>query len=335
MLARVGARPRAADEGGTSTTSSGLFVVTLGLLSGSCILGPKPILPSSITAGTFCASPYPLDASRSRSPPSEDDSVPAPAAAERGYATHTLETCRAIGVLGLVERLAEARAREASETEVASLRAEIFYAISMATLDLASTVAHIECEEGRASEIAANLRDAETEQTRRLTAFSLMLSAAGAVAAGVLDLTDKNMTASSIVGITGGVAGGALGFATLAVHRTADFRHERNILGEFWYGRPHPDFPDAIWTYLSRPQSGMSPGRSTRESLISKWRTSGRLGKDPTNPSADRIALYFGAGGIYDADELEDRAEMLLEVRDVIDLMNHDLRQLETDVSSR
>lgn len=335
MLARVGARPRAADEGGTSNTRGRLIVAVLALLSASCILGPKPILPSSVTAGTFCASPYPLEASRSRFPSPEDDSVPATAAAERGYAPHTLETCRAIGALGLVERLAEARAREASETEVANLRAEIFYAISMATLDLASTVAHIECEEGRASEIAANLRDAESEQTRRLTAFSLMLSATGAVAAGVLNLTDTNMTAASIVGITGGVAGGVLGFATLAVHRTADFRHERNILGELWYGGPHPDFPDAIWTYLSRPQSGTVPGRSTREGLILKWKVWGRLGKDPTNPSGDRIALYFGAGGIYDADELEDRAEMLLEVRDVIDLMNHDLRQLETDISSR
>jgi hypothetical protein len=313
----------------------GLTLAALALLCPSCILGPKPILPSSVTTGSFCASPYSLDSSRARSPVPEDDSVRADAAAERGYAPHTLETCRAIGVLGLVERLAEARNRGASESEVANLRAEIFYAISMATLDLASTVAHIECEEGRASEIAANLRDAEAEQTRRLTAFSLMLSATGAVAAGVLDLTDTNMTASSIVGIAGGVAGGVLGFATLAVHRTADFRHDRNILGEIWNGDRHPDVPEAIWTYLTRPQSGTSPGRSTRESLISKWKTTGRLGKDPANPSSERIALYFGPGGIYDADELEDRAEMLLEVRDVIDLMNHDLRQLETDVSSR
>jgi hypothetical protein len=335
MLARVGARPRAADEGGTASMCGGLIAAALGLLSGSCILGPKPILPSSVTAGTFCASPYPLDSSRSRSPPQEDDSARATAAAERTYAPHTLETCRAVGVLGLVDLLAEARAREAPESEVAKLRAEIFYAISMATLDLASAVAQIECEEGRASEIAANLRDAEAEQTRRLTAFSLMLSATGAVAAGALDLADKNMTASSVVGIAGGVAGGVLGFATLAVHRRADFRHDRNILGEVWYGDRHPDFPEAVWTYLTRPQYGTSPGRSTRESLTSKWQTSGRLGKDPANPSADRIALYFGAGGIYDADELEDRAEMLLEVRDAIDLMNRDLRQLETDVSSR
>jgi hypothetical protein len=335
MLAHVGARPRAADEGGSSTMRDGLIAVPLALLSGSCILGPKPILPPSVTGGTFCASPYPVDSSRVRSFPPEDDSARATAALARGYAPHTLETCRAIGVLGRVELLAEALDREAPEAETTRLRAEIFYAISMATLDIASTVAHIECEEGRASEIAANLRDAETEQTRRLTAFSLMLSATGAVAAGVLDLTDKDMTASSVVGIAGGVAGGALGFATLAVHRRADFRHDRNILGEIWYGDRHPDFPETVWTYLTRPQYGTTPGRSTRESLTSKWKASGRLGKDPANPSADRIALYFSAGGTYDADELEDRAEMLVEVRDVIDLMNHDLRQLETDISSR
>ena len=68
-------------------------------------------------------------------------------------------------MLGLVERLAEARGRGVPEDEIVDLRGEIFEAISIATLDLASTVADLECEEGRASEIAGNLRDAEAEQT--------------------------------------------------------------------------------------------------------------------------------------------------------------------------
>ena len=162
-----------------------------------------------------------------------------------------------------------------------------------------------------------------------------MLSAAGAVASGVLDSADKNMTASSVVGIGGGVAGGVLGFATLGVHRTAAFRHDRNILAEVWYGKDHPDLPEAVWVYLTRTQFGTSPGHSTRESLTAKWKASGRLGDDPEHPSADRIALDFGTGGIYDADGLENRAEMLTEIRDVVDLMNHNFRQLETDVSHR
>ena len=45
------------------------------------------------------------------------------------------------------------------------------------------------------------------------------------------------------------------------------------------------------------------------------------------------MALYFGDGGVYDADGLDDRASMLSDVREVVSLMNHGLQHLETEVS--
>jgi hypothetical protein len=313
-------------------------LAALAVLSASCVLGPEAVLPRNVTAGEFCASqslpdsPRPPMASRTRGDRGEDESVDTKVALERGYSPRTLDTARAIGALGFVESLAEARTQGAAEAEIVVLRGKIFDAIAIATLDLASTVAHVECEEGRASEIAANLRDAEDVQTRRLTAFSLVVTAAGAVASGALDLIDKNTTASSLVGIGGGIAGGALGFATLAVHRTADFRHARNILAEVWYGDAHPDFPEVVWAHLTRPQSGVIHARTIREGLVAKWKASEHFGE---KPSSDRTALFFGAGGTYDADSLEERANMLIEVRDVVDLMSHDLQQLATDISYR
>ena len=86
--------------------------------------------------------------------------------------------------------------------------------------------------------------------------------------------------------------------------------------------------PIAIQTFRSR--LGLPDARAVRnepraieirEGLVATWKASGSLGDDPEHPSADRIALYFGTGGIYDADSLESRGEMLIEVRDVIDLM--------------
>ena len=272
----------------------------------------------------------------SRAPP-EDEGLPASAATGERCTQPTCSIRRGPSAyLGLIERLAEARGQGVPEDEDRrALRGEIFDSISIATLDLASTVAHIGCKGGARLRVAGNLRDAEAEQIQRLTAFSLMVSAAGAVASGALNLGDKNMTAASVVGIGGGVAGGVLGFATLGVHRTAAFRHDRNILAQVWPADHHPDFPDAIWAYLTRKAFGTSPGYSIRESLAAKWKASKNLGDDAGRPSADRIALYFGAGGIYDADRLGSRAEMVIELRDVVDLIDHDLRQLETDVSHR
>ena len=58
------------------------------------------------------------------------------------------------------------------------------------------------------------------------------------------------------------------------------------------------------------------------------WREPGRL--DHAHED-----LYFGEGGTYDASELDERASMLSDVREVVGLMNHGLQHLEEQVSRR
>jgi hypothetical protein len=251
------------------------------------------------------------------------------------YTPRELDTARAIGALGLLERLSSAKEGGAPDAEIADLRGQLYDAISMARLDISSTVAHLSCEEGRASQIAFDLRAAEQTQTRNLTAYSLVLSAAAAVAGGILAIADKNAAPAGVVGIGGGVAGGAFGFATLAVHRTREFRHSPNILGELWTGGEHRSFPEVVWAYLTRPQFTRSGDRTIRDSLMLAWKQSGRLGDDPASPSPSRMALYFGAGGVYDANGLDDRANMLSEVRELVSLMTYDLQHLATESARR
>lgn len=56
---------------------------------------------------------------------------------------------------------------------------------------------------------------------------------------------------------------------------------------------------------------------------------------DSTRPSRSRTALYFGEGGLYDADGLDDRANMLSEVRELVSLMTYDLQHLATESARR
>jgi hypothetical protein len=197
-------------------------------------------------------------------------------------------------------------------------------------------VAHIECEEGRAGQIATGLRDAEELQTRHLTAYSLVFGAAGAIGAGVLAMTNRtDPVPAGVVGVAGGAAGGAFGAATLAVHRSTTFLHRRNILGQLWTGGAHPDFPDIVWAYVTQQQRTAGGDHSIRDALVTTWKESGRLGEDAAHPSARRVALYFGEGGTYDADGLDDRADMLSEVREAVGLMSHDLQRLATEALRR
>jgi hypothetical protein len=312
------------------------FQLAVAALAGSqvaCVLGPEPVFAQHVADGAYCSSPHALDAAEERQP--QDATLPAPNATARAYSARVLDTARAIGALAEVERLAEAQARGAPLGDIVDLRGQLNDAIDMATLDLSSTVAHLDCEEGRAGQIASDLRDAEQQQTRRLTAYSLVLSAAAAIGTGVLAITDKDPTPAGVVGISGGAVGGAFGFATLAVHRATTFRHARNILGQVWTGGAHPDLPDIIWAYLTRPQFTPAGDRTRRDYLVQAWKESGRLGPDAQHPSPERVALYFGDGGTYDADGLDDRVDMLSEVREVVDLMSHDLQHLATEAARR
>jgi hypothetical protein len=307
---------------------------SLFFLCASCVLGPEPKFARHVAEGAYCASREAFGP-----PPSnrgaEDVSAPAQAAVQSGYTPRSLDMARAIGALAQVERLADAGLRGATSAEIADLRGQVNDTISMATLDLASTVANLACEEGRASQIASDLRSAEQIQTRTLTAYSLVLSATAAVTGGILAIADKDPVPGGVVAIAGGVVGGGFGFATPTVRRSTAFRHTRNILAEVWRDGSHPSFPAIVWAYLTRPQFSRTGDRTMRDYLVSSWKESGCLGDDPEHPSEERVALYFGEGGIYDASGLDDRANMLSDIREVVSLMNHSLQHLAAEVGQR
>jgi hypothetical protein len=70
-----------------------------------------------------------------------------------------------------------------------------------------------------------------------------------------------------------------------------------------------------------------------RDYLVNAWKHSGRLGPDSHHIDPEKVALYFGNGGTYDADSLEDRGDMLSEVREAVGLMSHELQYLATEAA--
>jgi hypothetical protein len=296
------------------------------LLSTSCIAVPAPALPQNMLKGAYCGPSLGLESRASRSPPEGSDAR-APHAAARGFSAGTLDIARAIGALDQMERLVEAEDRGAPEGEIAYLRGQLNDTIAAAALDLSSIAANIQCEEWRAREVASWLHDAESKQVRKLTAASLVLSATAAIAAGVLAVADGKAVPAAAVGIGGGIIAGTLGFTTLSVHATTPYLHPRNLLGQVWRGEAHPDFPETVWAYLTRPALG-DAHNTPREYVVGTWTESGRLGDDPAHPASERVALFFGEGGTYDANGLFARAGMLGELAQTVSLMSHDLQHL-------
>lgn len=311
------------------TAARSLGVLAIASLTSACVLGPAPQVAPLATHGNYCASQHAIadvDA------PPDAEQAPAPEATKRGFSSHAIDTARAIGAVNLLERLAHAETEHAAEGDIIDYRAQLIDAIQMATLDLASTSAELECEQERATQVATALRTAESQQIRNITTDSLIVTATAAIAAGVLSIVDKDPAPSAIVGIGGGGLGGGLGLATLAVHRTIEFTHQRNVLGELWTGQAHPDFPQSVWTYLTRKEFMPSGDRTRRETLLEAWKDAERFTDHESDPQR---ALLFGDGGRYDADALEDRAAMLDELEAAVSLMNHELQHLATEATQR
>jgi hypothetical protein len=316
----------------------------LGAMCASCIIGPRPVVARNLTDGGYCAATTTLTSDhRALSPDAPD--TPAPEATAVGYSPRSIDVARAIGAVPLLERLAHEQATHGSPEALLHFRGQLNDAIILATLDLSSTMAHLSCEEGRALQMASNLRDAEQTQTRNLTAWSLVVTSLATIASGTLALSFKDQTPSAVAGISGGAGGLVLGAGTLVVHRSAPFLHARNALAEVWNGgSDHPDFPDLVWAYLTWPQFGTLasrvlteklPGRPTvRDYLVLTWKESGRLGNDPASLDSECVALLFGPGGTYDADDLDDRGDMLSEVREAVGLMSYGLQHLATEAEA-
>jgi len=137
-------------------------------------------------------------------------------------------------------------------------------------------------------------------------------------------------TASAIADIVGGSVATSFGLATFLSAEAHEFRHERNLLREVWEGPERPRlFQISVWRYLT---TARDDAPTLRESLIAEWRQDGYLARPGSETERNRIALFFGEGGLYSIDELRARADMFDSLRAVVNLMNQDLNLFSQEV---
>lgn len=194
--------------------------------------------------------------------------------------------------------------------------------VDLASLEISATAAELDCEEERADQFKELLREKVGKAERKITVAAILTGAATGLLVGIMNISggsSENLTEE--IAITGGIAEATLGILSLKIDRNIVFHHPRNHLKDIWYGADSTaNFPPMIWYYLSLPFNQGSP--SLRESLKTQWLSMDQLSlKD-----AGKTSLYFGEGGKYTADELEDRSSMLDQLEAMISLMKKDLQ---------
>jgi hypothetical protein len=261
--------------------------------------------PEKAGAWGFCAPP--------EAPPRAMPEDPVPRQASRGE--------RIAALLGISDEIREARA--AREGQALAARMVVLEQVELTRTVLEATVAELDCESERSSQLASYLQSRKDRWTTRFTIASVVVGAATTIASGVLVGTNSGVISQEVVAVSGGALAAGLALVPLFDHPRLEIKHPRNPLADVWLGpRVSSTFPEVVWAYLTRPEFSNSQAQSIRANVVARWKEYQRHGTDVD------VGLQFGAGGRYDATNLTLRTAMLEQIKAEVRLMNQDLATL-------
>lgn len=207
------------------------------------------------------------------------------------------------------------------------LKQQITDKINLASLEISAIAAELDCEEERADQLKGLLQEKMDKAERRITVAAILTGATTGLLVGALNLSKGSGNLSEEIGIAGGIAEATLGFLSLGIKRNHIFKHPKNHLQDVWSG---PDttsnFPPVVWYYLNLPFDAGSP--SLRESLKQQWIVLDQLSLEDVG----KRAMYFGNGGIYDIEDLDNRSSMLDQLEATVTLMKKDLQLISKEL---
>ena len=251
----------------------------------------------------------------------------------QSFSWRAIQTAQVIDVLSLLNQFEILEERSInSPTDAIRLHAviqEILSRVTLAMLEVSSTVAKTTCEIERSSEVVDRLRVAEDAKIRQQTLLAIIIGAGTAATTGGLSIADISGVTEGVVSIIGGTIAGALGVSALYHENKGSFRHPDNILQEIWEDAEVPVYvPPSVWRFLRRPMREDENQRTYRDEIIAGWRQEGRLGDEGSEEETVRARLFFGDGGVYTTNDLQRRTHMLDSLRATVLLLNQDLEQL-------
>ena len=265
-------------------------------------------------------------------PGSPDDSLLRQRYGERG-----LRMAQAVGLTHLLAQTTQLERQQnpdqPASNEYLAMRQKITDQLQLASFDIATAAALVDCDSRRAALTATLLTRQENSREKRMTISAITTGALTALTVGLLKLGDHE-DGGEWAGIGGGLAEAGLGITSLLQKAPkADYNHQRNPLREVWAPPATSTvFPPLVWYYLNKPKSKGDP--TIIDALRSRWNILVSLNaeaKRARNRKHQEVD-YFGNGGAYTAEELTVRSTMLGQLATEIQLMNNDLTILLNEI---
>lgn len=249
------------------------------------------------------------------------------------YSATSLNIANALGLLDDLNKYAllsdEFKINPSTDLkiEILEIIQSVNHTINTSSLEISSVTSELDCEEERASQISGFLKGKSDTREKKLVIGSIVTGAAGSVAAELL-----SGNASTYVAIGTSLAEASLGLLMLFNNPKTFFYHFRNTPAEIWYGPVvSKTLPPSIWYYLNYKNTSGSE-RTLREQLIHNWTAFGQI--DTVEKDDRNIPIYFGTGGKYSAEQLQNRADMYDQIEAYISLMKQELSRLSNEFGS-
>ena len=246
--------------------------------------------------------------------------------AKKYYSPIAVGIADVMQVLPLLNRLALLERAHEDADEVGRVRQRLLNMVQLATLEVSSLVAELECEVHRADEVQDRLKDIQFSRSMSQTILAIVIGGFIDAFTGGFSIPTR---AINVVSVTGGTLEILFGASANFTKVRQEFRHPHNHLERIWVGEESREYyPPRVWRFLTRPSSRDQEGRSLRDVLVATWQEEGRLGEPGSRREQERKSLLFGSGGIYDVDDLHIREAMLQQLESIIQLMHQDLETL-------
>lgn len=202
------------------------------------------------------------------------------------------------------------------------LKQKITDRLLLTNVEINALASELDCNGERINKLADFVDDINNKRTKNLTVASVTLGALTTVATVLI----KNNNASNLVGVSGGLLSAGLGALTISPKgKKIDLKLQRNLLRNIWYNdNSNQTYPDSIWTILNEKQFSNSGENDLQESIKNRWLQYNFDGK--IDPETQK--LFFDEGGLYTADDLHSRANMLNELQSTIRSLEQDLKSL-------
>src|SRR5688572_10241565 len=196
------------------------------------------------------------------------------------YSSTAIHIADVTELLPLLNRMAKLEMAQAGQVDVEHVRRKLITRLQLATLEVSSLVAEIECEVQRADEVQDRLKDIQTSRMTFQTTLGIIFGGLANVLSGGIGMATRAGDAGNIASFSGGALEILFGTSANFTKVRQDFSHPHNHLAPVWGNSSPLEFiSPRVWRFLTEPGSRELGGHSLRDVMLETWQEEGKLGE--------------------------------------------------------